>query len=133
MRRPTIQELAASVIATADRSHLEPPPMPKTEFKRTSRFLSVGNVHRVYSHPLLLDKPINRRWSVRAFDRSQQWVVDFLADEKAYRQARGVWVPNNIELSNENLASLSGQKCESVSDTRTLPRKSGVNITFGKV
>ncbi|OAI19977.1 MULTISPECIES: hypothetical protein [Methylomonas] len=124
--RPSIYELAAYAIDHADRSHLEPPPVvpsppqPKLSLARPSYYRYRVNMLDGLPEPV-------RQWQVGICDDVSR------AAEIAYRKARGIYVPNMLELSNEKLASLSGKKCESASDTHTLPRKSGVNITFGTV
>ncbi len=134
--RPDIETLAKLAIETADRSHLEPPAMEPSQFRRPNPLAGVRATCYVYRHVTLLDNqtPIV---PVRECDRQKPWVVAMLAEERAYREALGIWSPNIIEerLANcfEHASHQIGaeNKVRSASDTRTLPRTPGVNIQFG--
>ena len=133
---PDIRALAELAIQTADRSHLEPPAMEPTTFRRPNPLAAIRVTCYVYKNVTLLDniRPIVR---VREYDRQKPWVVAMLAEEKAYRQALGIWSANIIEERLEHclemVAHHDGAKMEvrKSSDTRTLPRNPGVNIQNG--
>lgn len=98
MRRLTIQELAAATIAAADRSHLEPPAMEPSVFRRPNIYAPKRvTCYRYRSNLLDLLPPVKPFCVVRELDRQNKHVVEFLAAEKAYRESLGMWSANIIE------------------------------------